>query len=485
MKTSARASTLTVTRLRLFLFAAAALHCLLIPSASAAAGNLDPTFGNGGKVTTSFIGEDLSYDMVLQNDGKIIVAGGAVDPNGSGSTFQIAVARYAANGSLDPTFGVGGKVITAIGSGDEEAREVVVQSDGRIVVAGYSATGSNRDFALVRYAIDGSLDPTFGIGGKVVTPIGSSNDYAYGVALQSDGKIVAVGTTFVGSYYDFGLARYNVDGSLDGTFGSGGKVTTSVGARDDFAGSVALQIDGKILVAGSAKNASGLSSFALVRYAADGSLDSSFGNGGKVVTPVGTFQDEGRDMTLLSDGKILVAGYAYTGAANTYEFALLRYLPNGTLDMSFGTGGKVTTNFSKFDDEGTSLALQNDGKIVVAGYATDSGGASDFALVRYAANGILDTTFGTDGRVTTDFGIYDTATSVVVQSNGRIVAAGLFRADPGTYYDFALAGYEGDPVPEPSICTLLGLATLAALSVSRQRRQHWLRLKVTHRGNDQ
>jgi len=216
----------------------------------------------------------------------------------------------------------------------------------------------------------------------VTTDFGGS-DYGFSVALQPDGKIVVAG--YAGG--DFALARYNSDGALDTSFGSGGKVTTDFGGSyhpDGF--SVALQPDGKIVVAGYAGG-----DFALARYNSDGALDTSFGSGGKVTTDFGG-SDAGYSVALQPDGKIVVAGYA------GLDFALARYNSDGALDTSFGTGGKVTTDFSGGRDVGYSVALQPDGKIVVAGYA-----GVDFALARYNSDGALDTSFGSGGKVTTDF----------------------------------------------------------------------------------
>jgi uncharacterized delta-60 repeat protein len=184
----------------------------------------------------------------------------------------------AAEGDLDTTFDSDGKVTTAIGASDNEAYSVAIQSDGKIVAAGSSKNGSNYDFALARYNTDGTLDTNFGTGGKVITAIGSSTDVAESVAIQSDGKIVAAGFSNNGSNNDFALVRYNTNGTLDTTFDSDGKVTTAIGSANDAAYSVAIQSDGKIVAAGFSNNGSN-NDFALVRYNTNGSLDTSFGTG--------------------------------------------------------------------------------------------------------------------------------------------------------------------------------------------------------------
>jgi uncharacterized delta-60 repeat protein len=240
---------------------------------------------------------------------------------------------------------------------------------------------------------------------------------------------------------DFALARYNADGSLDTTFGTGGKVTTGFGAFSiDVAFGVALQPNGKIVVAGYTAASDVVADFAVARYNADGSLDTSFGTGGKVTTDFGGF-DLAPAVALQPDGKIVVAGWTedifFAGA----DFAVARYNPDGRLDAGFGTGGKVTTSFGAFGCA-TGVALQPNGKIVVAGNTTDAVGGEDFALARYNANGGLDAGFGTGGKVTTDFGGDDFANGVALQPDGKIVVAGATFLT--TDYDFAVARYQGD-----------------------------------------
>ena len=232
---------------------------------------------------------------------------------------------FAAPGDLDSTFGTGGKVTTAIGS-NSDARSVLVQSDGKIVAAGTSGNGSNNVFLAVRYNTGGSLDATFGTGGKVTTSFGSGYACANSAAVQSDGKIVAAGSYYMGGGAVFAVVRYNTDGSLDATFGMGGKVTTSIGFYADYGNSVALQSDGKIVVAGVSNN----DDIAVVRYNTDGSLDATFGTGGKVTTSIGSGMDYGNSVVLQSNGKIVVTGWSYNGSKN--DFAVVRYNTDGSLD---------------------------------------------------------------------------------------------------------------------------------------------------------
>ncbi|MCX6928093.1 MAG: choice-of-anchor D domain-containing protein [Verrucomicrobia bacterium] len=414
----------------------------------AAPGDLDANFGIGGRVTTSIGGSrDRVGGMALQSDGKLVVAGGSFN----GSDYDFALVRYRTNGTLDTSFGNLGMVTTPIGNAQDFGRSVAVQSDGKIVVAGDSYNGTNSDFALVRYLADGILDATFGSGGKVTTSIsGNSGEMGRSVAVQTDVKIVVAGYSDNGTVkYDFALVRYQADGTLDSTFGIGGKVTTPIGSGDDQGYSVAVQRDGKIVVAGDSYNGSNRD-FALVRYLSDGSLDTTFGTGGKVTTPIGLYDDNGQSVAVQSDGRIVVAGSSSNGSIDDYDFALVCYLSDGSLDTTFGAGGKVTTDIgSGSDDTGHSVALQSDGKVVVAG-SSYNGANYDFALARYLANGTLDTTFGNGGKLVTAVGgSDDIGWGVAVQGDGKIVVAGDFRN--GSDYDFALVRYLGTTEPEIAV----------------------------------
>jgi uncharacterized delta-60 repeat protein len=399
-------------------------------------GSLDTTFGTGGIVTTS-VGSGDAYARALgiQSDGRIVVAGYSYN----GSNYDFALMRYNADGSLDKTFGAGGIVTTAVGSGDDYARALGIQSDGRIVVVGYSYNGSKNDFALARYNADGSLDATFGTGGIVTTSVGRTADYAYALGIQSDGRIVIAGNSFNLDIADnrFTLVRYNTDGSLDTTFGTGGTVITSVGSRYGYATTLGIQSDGRIVAAGGCNNGRSID-FALARYNTDSSLDATFGTGGIVNT---TLKIDGTDtvdtLGIQSDGRIVVAGYSYSGSNS--DFALVRYNADGSLDTTFGTGGIVTTNVLGSNDIPYALGIQSDGRIVLVGRSYN-GSNYDFALVRYNADGSLDATFGTDGIVTTAVGSGDDyAYALGIQPDGRIVVAGF--SNIGNNDNFSLVRY--------------------------------------------
>lgn len=412
---------------------------VLILNCFAQPGTLDSTFGNGGKVITDLgSGEDRSNSVALQNDGKIVIAGYKYISN---SNYDFALVRYNSNGSLDSTFGSGGKIITSFGNADDRGRSIVIQSDEKIVIAGYSGSGTNYDFALIRYLSDGTLDSSFGTGGKVTTDFGNSADRSNSMAIQSDGKLIVAGYSSNGTNTDFALARYNDDGTLDNSFSSVGKVSTDFGSNTDECTSVAIQSDGKIVAIGRSGSPANYD-FALVRYNSDGIMDNSFGSGGKITTAIGTSWDVGFSIAIQNDGKILVAGESKIG--NYVNFALVRYNSNGNLDNTFGNGGKVITDFGAATNAyGASVAIQTDSKIVVAG--TNKNGIREFALVRYNSNGTLDNTFDSDGKITTAIGSsWNFCYSVVIQNDNKIVAAGYSNSGGSSYDDFTVARYNSD-----------------------------------------
>lgn len=424
------------------------------PVQAAAAGDLDPAFDTDGKVSTDFFGEaDSALDMVIQPDGRIVAAGSA---RNAGSNVDFALARYNRDGSLDASFGTAGKVTTDFLNIFDQANALALQPDGKIVAAGISRDQMDRaDFALARYNSDGSLDASFGSAGKVVTDFAGDLDTAGGIALQPDGRIVAAGASLVGMNGDFALVRYNSDGSLDASFGVGGKVTTDFFGFGDSANNVRLLPDGRIIAAGSAFRSSTLVDFALARYNSDGSLDPSFGVNGKVTTDFFGFSDTASALIIQSDGRVVAAGGANNLNSTGLDFALARYNGDGSLDSSFGDGGKTTTDFLGILDAAADVALQPDGRIVAVGFASNDrfGLLVDIALSRYDTNGRLDTGFGNGGKVITEFsGDSDGANAVAIQADGQIVVAGTaFDGsvfDESANSDFALARYAAITVPD-------------------------------------
>ena len=426
---------------RRLLLGAFLVGLLLIPAAAAATpGDLDPGFGQGGKVVTAIgTGDDSAYAIALRPDGKLVAAGTAWN----GSNYDFALARYNPNGTLDASFGSGGKVTTAIGPSHDSVGALVSRPDGKVVVAGYSTHGSTSDFALARYNPDGSLDGSFGSGGKVTVALGTgAEDGANALVVQPDGKLVAAGGVRSGSRSVFAVARFNANGTLDTSFGQGGMVTTGIGsAAYAGASALALQRDGKLVVAGSAADA-GFYDVVLVRYNANGTLDSGFGSGGVVTTAISPGYDSANALAVLPSGKLVAAGYSWNGS--DYEVALARYSADGALDASFGTGGKTTTAIGTGSSSAEALAVQADGSLVVAGSTNDTGGLQHFALARYSPNGILDPSFGSGGKVKTAVSSeFDGAYALALQPDGKLVAAGSSIQGPGTGSGFALVRYLG------------------------------------------
>src|SRR3989441_9250926 len=312
-----------------------------LPSLGFNPGDLDPSFGQSGKTTVSFFGSSaFAYAGTLQPDGKIIAAGG------NSTTKKFSLARFLADGTLDTSFGTGGRVTTGFSANNDFAfaQAVKLQPDGEILAGGLANNSSGvAEFALAKYTANGSLDSSFGSSGKVTTSISGLGDQVRALVGQADGKIVAVGNAGA----DFAAVRYNSDGTLDDTFGSLGRVTTDFFGRTDSAQAVVIQPDNKLVVAGwvTALDRTGNpdTRFGLVRYNANGTIDTSFGSSGEVVTFFGSeFLDcQAFALALQPDGKIVVAGWT-TGPQGGADFALARYSTDGALDMTFGSGGQVT-----------------------------------------------------------------------------------------------------------------------------------------------
>lgn len=404
-------------------------------------GSLDTTFGGGdGIVNTNFLSnsQDKGRAMAVMSDGKILLAGATYN----GVNWIIALARYNSDGSLDTSFGGGDGMITqTVGTSASFANSMAVQSDGGILLAASAEFGAPSEFVLLRFTPVGSLDTTFGGGDGIArTAIGSNGDEAYAVAVQAGGKILLAGETDTGSSWDLALVRYTTDGLLDTSFGGGdGIVTTAIGAGAT-GGAIAVLKDGKILVAGQASITGIDGDFALLRFTSDGVLDTSFGGGdGIVTTDMATDNDLGRSIAVQGNGKILVAGQSDNTVDD--DFALVRYTADGTVDTSFGGGdGIVTTNVAASTDYGYSVALREDGNILVAG-TSRSGLTYHFALLCYNPDGSLDAGFGGgDGIAVTPLGTSSSfCESMALQADGKIVLGGTLYN--GTSDDFALVRY--------------------------------------------
>ena len=417
-------------------------YCPLI-SVQAADGDLDSTFGVGGMVKTDFSGNlDWINTIVTQPDGKIVVAGST---SNSERADSFALARYNSDGNLDQSFGSGGRVITNTG-GLEVVFSLALLPDGKILAGGTGYVHGS-DFAMARFNSDGSLDASFGSNGIVVTDVGGA-DTGWNMAVQPDGKILLSGQAGRGNHQasSFAVVRYKKNGKIDSSFGNHGKAIVEFSGGFDEARAIALQPDGKIVLAGEADLNRADSPFAITRFNSDGSLDFDFGSGGKVRTNFFGNRNQANGIAIQSDGKIVVAGSAGRGPERLEVLAIARYNSNGSLDATFGTGGMLTNDFLGRGGEARDIELQRDGKIVVAGLAGSLGAARrpqvDFATVRYNGDGSLDSSFGDGGATITDFGdVVDVATAIAFQQDGRVVVAG-YTTDGTTHGDFAIARYD-------------------------------------------
>jgi uncharacterized delta-60 repeat protein len=410
--------------------AACGSHCANLSLVVGTKVELDPTFdGDGIVITAVAASQEFATDLIIQPDGKLVVAGSSFISR----RFDFMLVRYNPDGSLDTSFDTDGIAISNLRGDNDGVSALTLQPDGKILVAGYSrAVGAGRDdLTLVRYNSDGSLDTSFDTDGVVISPI---NGFAQSLILQSDGKIIISGITDNGSDEDFALLRYNPDGSLDTSFDTDGFLTTDFGARD-FANAMALQPDGKILLAGYTITGGGRLDIVLARYNADGSLDTSFDSDGKVMPSFGSEHYQINALILQPDGKIVVAGNTFSISD---DFALFRFNADGTLDTSFGIEGKVITSMGEGRDHIQNMVLLPDGKLVVAGNSRGFAATAPISIARYNSDGSLDASFDTDGKFTTDLGSTDLLVGVyalILQPDGKLVVAGESNGD------FVLARY--------------------------------------------
>jgi len=415
----------------------------------APSGSLDASFGTAGRVLTNIPFATSVFDarmgMALQSDGRILLVGG------------LTLARFNSDGSPDTTFSGDGQVTVPFDGGAfDGALDVAVQADSKIVVVGVTDPGGQvgkDDFALARFNADGTLDTSFGSGGKTSTDIAGSTDIARRVRIQSDGKILVTGSAIrtaspTVSVTDFALVRYNSDGTPDATFSLDGKVVDSPGRSFSVARGLAIQGDGKIVLTGhTADDGVADPDVGLIRYVGDGAVhlpgtrDETFGllGNGTVDSDLhlATGFEEGRDIAVVADGTVMVAASVRVGAAtggSDFGFALAAFDSDGKQK-----GGALLTKFSDQSDVANSMTLQDDGKIVVVGQSASLTSNADMAVARYAANGLAaDTAFDTDGKLTIDFfGRRDSAQAVVQQPDGKLVIGGFAQGANGIF--FALA----------------------------------------------
>jgi uncharacterized delta-60 repeat protein len=399
--------------------------------------NTAPSFsvGDGHVINPISANADSANAVAIQSDGKIVTAGGLFNPV---SNNDIVIARYNTDGTLDTTFGSGGIVINSLSNNADSLQAIAIQADGKIVVAGTASDGFSNNIVVLRYNVNGTLDTTFGTAGIATITFSAGDEQAYALSLQPDGKIVVAGSATVGVTDDFAVARLNANGSLDTTFNGSGKVTTAIGTGAEQIKDIAIQEDGKIVAVGYSHNGTDLD-IAVVRYNADGSLDTSFDGDGKRTLGIGIGQESANAVALQADGKIVIAGL--DGEFSTNSFTVVRFNTDGSLDTTFSGDGIASTMIGSLYDEAFGLAIQNDGKIVVAGESFN-GSNNDVALLRLNTDGSLDTTFSFDGKLTTAVGTAtDSARAIALQADGRIVLAGYATSASG---DTAVIRYNTD-----------------------------------------
>jgi uncharacterized delta-60 repeat protein len=441
----------------------ATLAMLASQAASAADGDLDPAFGDGGIALTGIVdggGAASACGPVVQSDGKILVCSTRGDNGSSGS--DMFVARFTAAGELDPSFSFDGKVTIDFdgGNGADSARGLAVQADGRIVIVGSTSpdiVANHTDFAIARLTATGDLDPTFGGGsGKRTVAFdldgGDGDDIAADVTIQADGRILVAGTADQETGSDFALVRLLQDGTTDAAFNLTGKVTVAF----DLAASttdvdvlvrVKLDDDGRILLGGSADNGPGGFDFAVARLLPNGQLDNNFDADGRTTLAfdLGAMNsDQLIGMTLQRDGRIVAIGAAaLPGGSSNSDFAVVRWLPDGTPDPGFGIGGKTIVPFDLAADGadiGLAVVEEANGRLLLAGGATWNLPNSSLAaaLARLRPDGTLDLSFGVSGKRSFQFGLAPLDTQAfmnVAWQGSRIVVGGIVIVD--------------DPAPNP------------------------------------
>lgn len=410
------------------------------PARAAVGGDLDRSFGTNG-ITVDTVTGIRGTSVAIQSDGKIVVAGY--------SGYWAWVYRYRTDGTKDLTFGGGdGRVNIDFGS-PTQLSGVAIQGNGRIVVVGTTRVygdDDSADVAVARLTSSGDLDTTFRGDGKSTLDLGY-RERGEGIALAPDGRIVLVGQSLVSLDWDFLVARLTTSGALDSTFSSDGRTTTGFGGENDAAFDVVVQGDGKVVAVGRTDDDGDFDyDFAVARYKTGGSLDSGFDFDGKVNIGFGD-SDQAKAVALQGDGKVVVAG---SNNADLSDFAVARLTTGGFLDDTWDGDGKITTGFGGTDDWAEDVLVQPDGRIVVAGKVRNDelGGPFDFGLLRYNSGGTLNSSFGGDGKVRTSLGKSEEVYGIARQDDGKLVVAGE-QSDAGDAW-LAVARYHWTTDPPPN-----------------------------------
>jgi uncharacterized delta-60 repeat protein len=393
-------------------------------------GGLDLSFGGHGLAS---VANAQANAVAVQPDGRIVAAGMA-----DGATqSDFLLARFSAtDGSLDASFGSGGLVKTDRGGGTEGSEylfAVAVQADGKIVAMGLS----DADLCILRYTSAGALDSGFGSGGVVTValPEGATpSDIDWGLALKADGKIIISGGLFDGDNYQFVVGCYTSAGAPDASFGDGGFSLINVADDDDTATAVAVTPTG-IVAGGRAKPSPAAMNFGLACFDVSGNVDAGYGTAGAVNANISGEMDCLTALAVQADGKAIAVGYSV--GVSTSKVLLARFTAAGALDPTFGSGGKVVQDIT-VGAGAQDVAIQADGKIVVVGDAGDI----DALVARYTTAGTLDAGFGSGGMLLTHAdGMRDAACAVAIQADGKLVVAGTSWSDASSTWTLAVTRY--------------------------------------------
>lgn len=411
------------------------LFLLLLVSVTvtnAQSGVLDPSFGNDGIVATVISGTyNLAHATVVQPDGKIIVVGQAGEP----ATYKVAVARYNTDGSLDTTFGNNGTLIIEVGPAKSYGTAVALQEDGKIVIGAYTWDNVTGDFALIRLNEDGSFDNSFGHSGIVIANSNRS-EVSETMVILDDGKIL------LGGYSDdnFAVAKFNADGTIDTSFGANGYSITTFMSSPSFIKKIALQSDGKIVLAGFLINESNIYEMAVARLNTDGTLDNSFGTDGKISFNIGNGNDYLEGVAIQDDGKILLGGHKWImNFGLRHDLAVVRLHENGSFDTTYGDNGVATARLVDGANYSRDILLQPDNKVIISGF-TVLEEEYNMAMARFDSDGNLDDTFGIDGMVSTNIH-EDYSNAITLQGDNKIILAGYSYNASGAS-EFIVARYD-------------------------------------------
>lgn len=389
------------------------------------AGGFDPEFGSQGKVVTE-VGPRDAYAraMIVQADGRIVVAGRS-ERAPQQSIYDLALVRYLSDGRLDPLFGNGGIATVALGNFDVQVNALVAQADGSLVVGGAVKQRPNAyDWCVLRILPNGAPDLQFGENGRAITNLGSGNNESASctaVAVQPGGRIIAAGNAKVGGRNYMSVVGYTPEGRLDNTFGQGGRVQLALGDGDGYASALTVASDGAFHVAGNAK-VSGQDNLVVTRFRAEGVLDKDFARDGAAVMPIGSLHAAARAITILPDGKVVAAGYAFQG--EQLQLALVRFQSNGRMDETFASGGTQITPLGVTGPMAFAVAPLPRGKILV-GLTAVRDKQNRFFLACFNGDGTIDRSFGEAGLVMLPVGgRQESAVAMSVQPGRGVILGG-------------------------------------------------------------